>query len=344
MRKAAVLLAGLLTCTLTGCDARGTTEGPAAQVEAAPSAQTTSNEDGMETMPQTGWTEAVPDAFLQASDRPGSVERLDYASLDYAGDGHAITKCAYVYTPYGYDPSDEATRYDVIYLMHGWGGHAGEYFEYLGTKNVFDNLIANGDMPPTIIVSATFYHDGSDAGFGGSVAELRAFHEDFENNLMPAVEGRYHTYAADTTPEALKAARDHRAFGGFSLGSVTTWMAFCYDSDYIRYFLPMSGSCWYYGGYGDFQFERNADFIEQLVSDNNLDERGYFIYHTVGTNDSVKSQSINMANEMLSRSAFTPDRYVFYQKVGGYHDLDAVREYLYNALPHFFGETEAPVR
>lgn len=278
----------------------------------------------------------MPAEYLRASDKPGNVERLDYASLDYAGDRHAVTKTACVYTPYGYDAGDEAAQYDIVYLMHGWGGHAGEYFDYPGTKNVFDNLIANGDMPPAIIVSATFYHDGSDTGFGGSVAELRAFHEDFENRLMPAVEGRYRTYADGTTPEALAASRDHRAFGGFSLGSVTTWMAFCHDSDYIRYFLPMSGSCWYHGGYGDFQFARNVDFIEQLVEDKRLDERGYFIYHAVGTQDAVKGQSIGMADEMLARGSFDADHYVFYQKDGGRHDLDAVQEYLYNALPHFF--------
>ena len=111
--------------------------------------------------------------------------------------------------------------------------------------------------------------------------------------LTPAVEGKYHTYAKSTSAEDLKASRDHRAFGGFSLGSVTTWLEFCYDYDYIRYFAPMSGSCWYYGGYGDFRFRENVDFLENLVKEQNLDERGY-------------------------------------------HDFDAVREYLYNALPLFF--------
>ena len=106
---------------------------------------------------------------------------------------------------------------------------------------------------------------------------------------------------------------------------MTTWMSFCHDVDYIRYFLPMSGSCWYYGGYGDFQFARNVDFIEQLVADKRLYERGYFIYHAVGAQDAVKSQSIGMADEMLRRGAFTRDHYMFYQKDGGYHDLDAVR-------------------
>ena len=290
-------------------------------------------------MEQTGYTTAVPSSFKTASDHPGTVTRLDYNSKDYVRDGAAITKPAYVYTPYGYDEKDEETRYNVVYLMHGWGGHAGEYFEYSSAKNMFDHLIENGDIPPVIIVSATFYNKNSNTDFSGSIAEFRQFHQDFEENLMPTVEGKFHTCAKSASDEDLKASRDHRAFGGFSLGSVTTWLQLCYDTDYIRYFLPMSGSCWYYGTYGDFQIEKNVDFIEQLVKDNNLNERGYFIYHAVGTKDAVKSQSIDMADEMLSRDIFTPEHYVFYLKDGGYHDFDAVQEYLYNALPLFFRES-----
>ena len=297
--------------------------------------------ENKEIMEQTGYTTAVPSSYKAASDHPGTVTRVDYDSKDYVRDGAAITKTAYVYTPYGYDENDEETRYNIIYLMHGWSGHAGEYFEYTSTKNVFDHLIENGDIPPVIIVSATFYNDNSDTGFSGSIAEFRRFHRDFEENLMPTVEGRFHTYAKSASNEDLKASRDHRAFGGFSLGSVTTWLQFCYDTDYIRYFLPMSGSCWYYGTYGDFQIERNVDFIEQLVKDNDLDERGYFIYHAVGTQDAVKSQSIDMAEEMLERfDVFTPEHYMFHLKDGGYHDFDTVQEYLYNALPLFFRNSD----
>ena len=292
-------------------------------------------------IPQTGWTAAVPAAYKAAATRQGTVERLDYETKDYARDSAPIQKTAYVYLPYGYDPSDTETRYDILYLMHGWGGSAGEYFTMASLKNVFDNLMEQGDMKPAILVSATFYNDNSDRDFSGSIQELRQFHRDFEEALMPAVEGKYHTYAKSTSPEDLKASRDHRAFGGFSLGSVTTWLQFCYDYDYIHWFAPMSGSSWYYGTYGDFQIQRNVDFIEQLVKDNDLDQRGYFIYHAVGTNDAVKSQSIDMAEEMLRRSdVFTPDHYVFYQKDGGYHDFEAVQEYLYNALPLFFREQE----
>ena len=112
--------------------------------------------ENKETMEQTGYTVAVPSSYKAASNQPGTVTRLDYDSKDYVGDGAAITKTAYVCTPYGYDENDEENRYNIVYLMHGWGGHAGEYFEYSSTKNLFDHLIENGDIPPVIIVSATF--------------------------------------------------------------------------------------------------------------------------------------------------------------------------------------------
>jgi len=296
-------------------------------------------------LPQTGYTVSVSSDYTKASSQPGTVVRVDYDTEDYVRGGGAITKTAYVYTPYGYDENDTDTKYDILYLMHGWGGHAGEYFEFASQKNMFDNLIERGEIRPLIIVSATFYNENSNTDFSSSIAEFRQFHRDFEDHLMPTVEGLFHTYANSTSPKDLKASRDHRAFGGFSLGSVTTWLQFCYDYDYIRYFLPMSGSCWYYGTYGDFQIEKNVDFIEQLVKDNDLDSKGYFIYHAVGTQDAVKSQSIDMADEMLTREIFTPEHYVFYQKQGGYHDFNAVQEYLYNALPLFFPFEEAgPVK
>ena len=332
MKNAIIMFSLLTMLTLSAC------AGGISRAHAETTAQAFNSVQSQTAIPQTGYTTAVPAAYQAASAQPGTVTRLDYESRDYVRDSAPIIKTAYVYTPYGYDENDTETRYNILYLMHGWGGRAGEYFSYTETKNVFDNLIAKGDIPPIIIVSATFYNANSNTDFSGSIREFRAFHQDFETHLMPAVEGQFHTFAASTSDEDLKASRDHRAFGGFSLGSVTTWLEFCHDTDYIRYFLPMSGSSWYYGTYGDFQIEKNVDFIEQLVQDNNLDERGYFIYHAVGTNDAVKSQSIDMADEMLTREIFTPEHYVFYLKNGGYHDFDAVQEYLYNALPLFFRE------
>lgn len=293
------------------------------------------------TIPQTGYTTPVPAVYSTPAERQGTVEWITYNSEDYLNGNAPVQKTAAVYLPYGYDPNDAETRYDILYLMHGWGGSAGEYFQrgssVTSVKNMLDHMIENGEIKPIIAVSATFYNEHSNRDFGASEDALREFHRDFETYLMPAVEGRYHTYAEDITPEALAASRDHRAFGGFSLGSVTTWMQFCYDADYIRYFLPMSGSSWYYGTYGDFQTEKNVDFIQELVEEKNLNERGYFIYHAVGTDDVVRSQTIWQAEEMLSRDGvFPPEHYVFYQKEGGQHDFEAVQEFMFHALPLFF--------
>ena len=290
-------------------------------------------------IPQTGMTKSVPSFYMTPTSKQGTVERITYDSENYAGNGEAIQKTAYVYLPYGYSGSDTQTKYDILYLMHGWGGSSGEYFT-VGNgmiKNMLDRMIENGEISPMIVVSATFYNDSSSRDFGSSVRELRQFHQDFANHLMTAVEGRYHTYAKSTLAEELAASRDHRAFGGFSLGSVTTWNQFCYNSDYIRYFLPMSGACWYYGGYGDYYPEETCDFFEKLIEDNSLNERGYFIYAATGTNDAVRDQVDILMDEMLERKDFfTSDHVVYYLKEGGVHNFNAIIEYMYNALPLFF--------
>jgi len=185
-----LLAAALSLCCGTAACAAPEPQGPPAQVQIS-----TEPEVGMGiSIPQTGWTEAVPAAYKAPSAHPGTVERLDYATKDYAGDGGDIVKTAYVYLPYGYDEADTEKRYDIVYLMHGWGGSAGEYFHET-QKNMFDNLMEKGDMKPAILISATFYHEDSDRDFSASIQQFRAFHEDFENALMPAVEGKYHTYA-----------------------------------------------------------------------------------------------------------------------------------------------------
>ncbi len=319
----------------------------AVQPEKAEETQSMSQEEGPDDpernrmdIPQTGMTRPVPQGYFSEAEQQGTVVRIDYNSFDYVRDRSPVSKAAYVYLPYGYDENDSETRYNIIYLMHGWGGQEGEFFT-IGNgsiKNMLDHLIENEEIPPVIAVSPTFYNENSDRSFGGSDAELRQFHQEFVNDLMPAVEGQFHTYAESTTQEGLTASRDHRAFAGFSLGSVTTWMEFCYDYDYIRYFLPMSGACWYFGGYGDYYPEETCDFFEELIEENDLNERGYFIYAATGTNDTVRNQVEIQMQEMLERNDFfTPDHVVYYQKEGGRHDFEAVQEYMYNALPLFFG-------
>ena len=54
-------------------------------------------------------------------------------------------------------------------------------------------------------------------------ATALTFYKELINDLIPAVEGQFRTYAADLTAEGIRRSRGHRAFGGFSLGSVAAW-------------------------------------------------------------------------------------------------------------------------
>ena len=186
------------------------------------------------------------DDLKVACDQQGTVVSIDYETPAYAYDESVtLTKTAYIYLPYGYD---EAKEYNIVYLMHG-GGESEKYWfidERWGetTRNVLDNMIKNGICDPVIVVTPTFNEEGFE-GEGEHNAELCvAFGKELRNNLIPAVESQYSTYAnGDTSIENLIATREHRAFAGFSMGSYTSIQAgLMQNLDIISYFGSYSGA------------------------------------------------------------------------------------------------------
>lgn len=294
---------------------------------------------------QTEYIGAVPEEYFAASDHAGRVEEITYYSRDYTDDSRpAIQKTAYVYLPYGYDETDLNTRYDILYLMHGWTMTAGDFFDEAqsGIVPMLDHMIENGDIPPVIVVCATFDAQNQSQSFSRSVEELSVFHNDLRENLMPYIESRYHTYALNVRPEGFQASRAHRAFGGFSLGAVTTWYQFIYNLDYIQYFLPMSGDCWIMGTYGGRYYPvETVDYLENMLAEGGYEERDFRIYQGIGTDDPIWDQTDSQIQEMFTRSTFTPENLHYAIIEGGRHDIDACERYIYYALQDFFGEKTA---
>lgn len=294
---------------------------------------------------QTEYIGAVPEEYFAASDHAGRVEEITYYSRDYTDDSRpAIQKTAYVYLPYGYDETDLNTRYDILYLMHGWTMTAGDFFDEAqsGIVPMLDHMIENGDIPPVIVVCATFDAQNQSQSFSRSVEELSVFHNDLRENLMPYIESRYHTYALNVRPEGFQASRAHRAFGGFSLGAVTTWYQFIYNLDYIQYFLPMSGDCWIMGTYGGRYYPvETVDYLENMLAEGGYEERDFRIYQGIGTDDPIWDQTDSQIQEMFTRSTFTPENLHYAIIEGGRHDIDACERYIYYALQDFFGEETA---
>ena len=178
-------------------------------------------------------------------DYRGNIVRVDYETTDRQG--KPWSKYANVYVPFGYDPRKQ---YNILYLMHGGGGNPDAWLDASQIKNMLDLAFANKEADPFLVVFPTYYdlnpsehrHEGVDASWED--AQVRFFQKEFEADLIPAIEGKFHTFAEGTDHEQLVRTRNHRAFGGFSMGGATTWYVFMNHLDIVATFLPLSGDCW----------------------------------------------------------------------------------------------------
>ena len=292
------------------------------------------------------YTSAVPSEFFQAATQQGAIELVEYESKDYTSASRPTThKPAYVYVPYGYDPSQ---KYDVIYLLHGWTGVAQEYFlgrngnSRTGLVNIFDNLIQRGLCRPFIAVSPTWDKDNQSKGWGESTQEAAVFSQEYVNDLIPAVETRYSTYLESPDEAGILASRSHRAIGGFSLGSITTWYIFEQAFAYSRMYLPMSGDNWSQGMYGGAYYpDATARFLADLVNASPY-KNDFYVWYAVGTEDVRIDQTHNQALAMAKLTdTFNPTNFSYHMKEGGHHDFNAVWEFCYHALQFFFPANES---
>ena len=96
---------------------------------------------------RTGWAKDIPSNYKTNAKEQGKLEKVEYSSIDYTNNNE-ITKEAVVYLPFGYG---ENKKYNIYYLMHGWTGHAGDFFQYSNLKNILDNMIENKDIEPLIV-------------------------------------------------------------------------------------------------------------------------------------------------------------------------------------------------
>lgn len=176
--------------------------------------------------------ETIPQGFTSPAERQGTLVELTYdtyESMTYEQQTQTLTKRAVVYLPYGYT---EESRYDVFYLMHGGWGNETTMLGVPGSpstfKNLRDNAIAAGEIAPLLIVAPTYNNTSPDdsASFSLAFTLTQNYHHGLLNDLVPAVERQYATYAGNASPADLAASRDHRGFGGFSTGAVTTWLTF----------------------------------------------------------------------------------------------------------------------
>lgn len=339
LRRAICSAVVIATLGLTACSS-GQTQTPAAsrpstatsQVEGLP--QENPLKDSVN-IPDT--IAEIPQGYFSTADQQGSLVEVNYdtyESMSYEDHSQQISKRAIVYLPYGY--SDDQ-QYNIFYLMHGgWSNETTTF----GTpnnpslfKNVVDNAIADGVMEPMIIVCPTYNNTSSSdsSDFSLAMQLTNNYHNELLNDLMPAVESQYSSYATEATPQGFMDSRDHRGFGGFSMGSVATWRTFQYDLDYFHYFLPMSCGT-------------SLDMDDIVSSAQGRDPSDYFVWIMTGTNDFAHRYDERRADELSNMEFFTEanneeqGNLAYREKDGYSHNATATFEYTYNGLSWFWSE------
>ena len=183
---------------------------------------------------------AVPARYDEEEPKlAGTVEEVVYDTRAYATDERSVKKTAYVYLPYGYS---EEKEYNILYLMHGTGDDEKYWLKTNPyNKTMLDNMIADGDIEPLIVVTPTFYVEDDCAD---DLDQLTySFAKELRNDLMPEIESSYSTYAKSADDAGFAESRDHRAFAGLSRGAVTMYhSALCQSLDYFSWFGAFSGS------------------------------------------------------------------------------------------------------
>jgi len=284
----------------------------------------------------------IPDAVRKPAARQGKIEEFKYTAHK---NGKTIQKHARVYTPYGYKKGDKKTKYDVLYLMHGGGDKTTSFLtppqDWLPLRNVLDNLIAEGKMRPIIVVTPTFYDDDENIGANGmndAIAMTRDFHTELQNDLIPTVEKAYNTYLEGTDSAAVTKSRDHRAYGGFSMGALSTWFQLAYGVNAVKTFIPLSGDLWVYNDKGEKQEPKvAAQWINSQLEKSPF-ANDFEVYGYTGTED-IAGNPQKALVEALHKYApvfryATPDANLrFAMRQGGQHFYGHINEYLYWALP-----------
>jgi enterochelin esterase-like enzyme len=277
----------------------------------------------------------MPQEYTRPNEKAGKIVSFKYKTRNHKTEGSAeIDKTCLVYLPAGYDEKDTKTQYNILYLMHGAGGNESTFFRGEGQntplKNTFDNMIAKGDIKPLIVVTPTL----------GSVDALD-FHSELVKDLIPAVEKQYHTYAKDVTAEGVHASKWHRAFGGFSLGGVTTWAVFDHCIDQIGCYIPISGDSWIAG---QFQGAGAAKYLAETFTQTGYKPTDFRIYSGCGSTSDMANRNLTPQIDAMKNY---PDifkycdnfkdgnLYLAISEKSG-HDNTTIMNTLYNGLPKMF--------
>lgn len=249
--------------------------------------------------------------------------RLRTVTYEVEYQGTPYTKDALVYVP---DSYQEGKAMNIFYLMHGSGMNQQAFAETM--QPLFDQWIADGDMEPMLVVFPTYYPDRSFV--------VSNYAEDYPLNhffateeielVMKTVESQVTTYAKEPTSQAFEESRIHRAFGGYSMGGITTWDILVAKSQYFHDYMPMAGDSWIGQTTGQTSNEAVAETLVSGLRKNQYTAGDVTIIAMVGENDGTK-YSMQPQLEALRQNhsdLMTDNNLIYWENANGGHNQESL--------------------
>lgn len=260
------------------------------------------------------------DPMMDTRDVPhGTVSEVTYHS-----ESLGRFRRMHVYTPPGYESGEG--QYPVFYLLHG-AFDSDDAWSTVGRVGfIFDNLIAEGEAVPMIVVMP----DGHTGPFSfGRELPMSEFIDDFENDIKPYVESHYR----------VKANRENRAMAGLSMGGAHT----------LGIAIPNLDEYAYIGVFSSGVFELNNGPGNGEENDGESSEPEYVKENReVLTDDELKEGlklfwfATGKDDFLLETSRATVDLFkeydfdVVYEETEGAHTWLVWRDYLIEFTPKLF--------
>ena len=278
----------------------------------------------------------LPEELLLQAKHRGTVEEDDYHTRDMVSDlPYVIHKDVTVYLPYEYDPRKQ---YDVLILLHcAWADHRfwlAQDRNYgteaqpnpVSVPNLLDRMIEEGYCRPLIVLSPCVYLYDRQPSNAGNGYDYTQFAKEYGKDFLPWVAENYATYAADSSPEALRDAREHFGILGASFGAYAAYASVIGDNFDLTAWYTFCG-----GGEIDPGYLMNC-WAEKGTSELPL----RMIYICEGEFDDRAGPELSYYNLVHTGGVFTEENVKFTLVQGWGHEDHSYLVGLYNTLQMFF--------
>lgn len=219
-----------------------------------------------------------------------------------------------------------------MYFLHGSTGDAPQTATAL--KDDLDQASAQLDDPP-IVVFPTYYPDRSFVRsnyVADAVLNQYFAIDELPKQLMPLVEKSFSVYSS-SDPHSSR----YRAFGGFSMGAITTWYVLRFQPQLFYTYLPLAGDAWVpqTGKTASSQSEQGHALVDAVVRAREaagMSASEVRILVGAGKNDSTMNAMTPQVQAFSESDKFSSKNIEFYAVPSEGHSLGALR----GALTHYF--------